>query len=489
MEDARVSTTTAKIKVEGLPGGKSAELTASGTVVTFRGFMAAYEEGHDESRNEEDNEKESKLPNLAVGQSLKALEVTAKSHATTPPPRYTEASLVKALEEDGIGRPSTYAAIMSTIINKGYVSKRGQALVPEWIAFTVTRFLEENFGNLVDYAFTAQMEEDLDQIASGDLDRSKWLSEFYFGTSPQTGLRNTVENLGESDPRAINSIAITPDITLRTGKYGPYLEIMGSPEDEGADENGRRIINIPEGLAPDELTPSKAQELIDAPVITDRVLGQDPETGCDILFKDGRYGPYVMIDDPKAAKPKTASLFKTMSPETLTFEDSIKLLSLPRVIGVDPESNVEITAQNGKFGPYLMKGKDSRSLQSEDQIFDLDLAGALEIFAQPKYGGRRTAATPLKEFGEDPASKLPVVAKTGQFGLYVTDGVINATVPKDENLDEMSPDQAFDLLAIRREKLGVEPGEAPPKAGKTGGRKPAATTARTVKRGATRKKK
>ncbi|MEY4985970.1 MAG: hypothetical protein RLZZ359_856 [Actinomycetota bacterium] len=488
MEDARVSTTTAKIKVEGLPGGKSAELTASGTVVTFRGFMAAYEEGHDESRNEEENEKESKLPNLAVGQSLNALEVTAKSHATTPPPRYTEASLVKALEEDGIGRPSTYAAIMSTIINKGYVSKRGQALVPEWIAFTVTRFLEENFGNLVDYAFTAQMEEDLDQIASGDLDRSKWLSEFYFGTSPQTGLRNTVENLGESDPRAINSIAITPDITLRTGKYGPYLEIMGSPEDEGADENGRRIINIPEGLAPDELTPSKAQELIDAPVITDRVLGQDPETGCDILFKDGRYGPYVMIDDPKAAKPKTASLFKTMSPETLTFEDSIKLLSLPRVIGVDPESNVEITAQNGKFGPYLMKGKDSRSLQSEDQIFDLDLAGALEIFAQPKYGGRRTAATPLKEFGEDPASKLPVVAKTGQFGLYVTDGVINATVPKDENLDEMSPDQAFDLLAIRREKLGVEPGEAPPKAGKTGGRKPAATTARTVKRGATRKK-
>ena len=223
-------------------------------------------------------------------------------------------------------------------------------------------------------------------------------------------------------------------------------------------------------------------------MITDRVMGQDPETGCDILFKDGRYGPYVMIDDPKAAKPKTASLFKTMSPETLTFDDALKLLSLPRVIGVDPESNTEITAQNGKFGPYLMKGKDSRSLQSEDQIFELDLAGALEIFAQPKYGGRRTAATPLKEFGEDPASKLPVVAKTGQFGLYVTDGVINATVPKDENLEEMSPDQAFELLAIRREKLGVEPGEAPPKSGKSGGRKPATGTARTVKRGATRKK-
>lgn len=487
MEDARVSTTTAKIQV-GPVSGKLAEFTASGTVVTFRGFMAAYEEGHDETRNEADEEKELKLPNLTVGQTLKIADVVAKDHQTSPPPRFTEASLVKALEEDGIGRPSTYAAIMSTIVNKGYVSKRGQALVPEWIAFTVTRFLEENFGTLIDYAFTAQMEEDLDRIAAGELDRGEWLKTFYFGGNSQEGLRNTVENLGDSDPRAINSISITGDITLRTGKYGPYLEIIGSPEAEGADENGRRIINIPEGLAPDELTPEKAQQLIDAPVVTDRVLGQDPETGLDILFKDGRYGPYVMIDDPKAAKPKTASLFKTMSAESLTFEDALKLLSLPRVIGQDPETKVDITAQNGKFGPYLMKGKDSRSLQSEEQIFDLDLAGALEIFAQPKYGGRRTAATPLKEFGEDPASGLNVVAKSGQFGLYVTDGVINATVPKDENLEELSPDQAFELLAIRREKLGLEPGEAAPKAGKSG-RKVAATTTRVIKRGATRKKK
>lgn len=487
MEDARVSTTTAKIQV-GPVAGKLAEFTASGTVVTFRGFMAAYEEGHDETRNEAEEEKELKLPNLTVGQKLKIADVVAKDHQTSPPPRFTEASLVKALEEDGIGRPSTYAAIMSTIVNKGYVSKRGQALVPEWIAFTVTRFLEENFGTLIDYAFTAQMEEDLDRIAAGELDRGEWLKTFYFGGNSQEGLRNTVENLGDSDPRAINSISITGDVTLRTGKYGPYLEIIGSPDAEGADENGRRIINIPEGLAPDELTPEKAQQLIDAPVITDRVLGQDPDTGLDILFKDGRYGPYVMIDDPKAAKPKTASLFKTMSAESITFEDALKLLSLPRVIGQDPETKVDITAQNGKFGPYLMKGKDSRSLQSEEQIFDLDLAGALEIFAQPKYGGRRTAATPLKEFGEDPASGLNVVAKSGQFGLYVTDGVINATVPKDENLEELSPDQAFELLAIRREKLGLEPGEAAPKAGKSG-RKVAATTTRVVKRGATRKKK
>jgi len=487
MEDAKVSTTTAKITVGPLSDGGTAEFTASGTVVTFRGFMAAYEESQDESRNEDENsERESKLPNLAVGQVLKAIEVTAKDHSTTPPPRYTEASLVKALEEDGIGRPSTYAAILSTIVNKGYVSKRGQALVPEWIAFTVTRFLEDNFGKLVDYAFTAQMEEDLDRIAEGDLDRSAWLKEFYFGGGKQEGLRNTVENLGDSDPRAINSISINDDITLRTGKYGPYIEIMVEPGSEGADENGRRIVNIPEGLAPDELTVAKAQELIDAPIITDRVMGQDPATGFDILFKDGRYGPYVVLDDPKAAKPKTGSLFKTMSPETLTLEDAIALLSLPRVVGVDPESGVEITAQNGKFGPYLSKGKDSRSLTSEDQLFSLDLSGALEIFAQPKYGGRRTAATPLKEFGEDPASGLTVVAKTGQFGLYVTDGAVNATVPKDENLEEMSPDQAFELLAIRREKLGLEPGQAPAKAGKPA--KKVGTT-KVVKRGTTRKTK
>lgn len=485
MEDAKVSTTTAKIKVSPVPMAESAEFTASGTVVTFRGFMAAYEESQDETRDDE-KENESKLPNLQVGQKLTAVNVEAKDHQTSPPPRYTEASLVKALEEDGIGRPSTYAAILSTIINKGYVSKRGQALVPEWIAFTVTRFLEENFGNLVDYAFTAQMEEDLDLIAAGKLDRSEWLKGFYFGESEATGLRNTVENLGDSDPRAINSIRITDAITLRTGKYGPYLEVMVEPGSEGADENGRRIVNIPDGLAPDELNEQKAIELINAPVITDRVLGVDPNTGFDILFKDGRYGPYVTLDDPKAAKPKTASLFKTMSPETLTLEDAVKLLSLPRVIGQDPETGVDITAQNGKFGPYLSKGKDSRSLTTEDEIFTIDLPQALEIFAQPKYGGRRTAATPLKEFGEDPASGLNVVAKTGQFGLYVTDGAVNATVPKDMNLEEMTGEEAFELLAIRREKLGLEPGQAPAKAGKAA-KKP--TTARTVKRGATRKSK
>jgi len=486
MQDAKVSTTTAKIAVFPLPNGDRAEFTASGTVVTFRGFMAAYEESQDEPRNEDDQEKESKLPNLEIGQALDAIDVTAKNHQTSPPPRYTEATLVKALEEDGIGRPSTYAAIISNIQNKGYVIKRGQALVPEWIAFTVIRFLEENVSRLVDYAFTARMEEDLDEIANGNLDRSSWLKQFYFGAGDNPGLHSIVENIGDIDPKALNSMDMGDGITLRTGKFGPYLEIYINPGDEGADENGRRIINIPEGLAPDELTLTKAHELIEAPVLVDRILGVDPATGFNILFKDGRYGPYVLIDDPDAKKQKTASLFKTMSAESIDLETALKLLALPRVIGQDPETGTDITSQNGKFGPYLLKGKESRSLQSEDQIFELDLPGALEIFAQPKYGGRRTAATPLKEFGEDPAAKTNVVAKSGQFGLYVTDGAINATVPKDEPLEELTPERAFELLAIRREKLGLEPGQAAPKASKAGRR--SASPARTVKKGATRKK-
>ncbi|MEY4078499.1 MAG: hypothetical protein RIS80_268 [Actinomycetota bacterium] len=485
MQDAKVSTTTAKIKVAPVTG-KALEFSASGTVVTFRGFLAAYEEGHDESRNEEDNEeRESKLPNLAVGQKLSIDEIFAKDHSTSPPPRYTEASLVKALEEDGIGRPSTYANIMSTIQNKGYVTKRGQALVPEWIAFTVTRFLEENFGKLIDYEFTASMEEDLDRIADGELNYLDWLKHFYFGGDDLDGLLYTATHILDQDPRAINSMPITDQITLRTGQYGPYLEIFGEPNAEGADENGRRIVNIPEGLAPDELTPQKAQELVDAPVVTDKVLGVDPETGFEVLFKDGRYGPYVVLDDPSAAKPKTGSLFKTMDPHHIDLETALRLLALPRKVGVDPESGLDIMVQNGKFGPYLTKGKESRSLGSEDQIFTITLEEALELYAQPKYGGRRTAATPLREFGEDPASKGQVTIKTGQFGAYVSDTFVNATIPKDDNIEDMTADRAFELLAIRREKLGLEPGEAPAKAGK--GRR-TATTARVVKRGATRKK-
>jgi len=443
MADAKLSTTTAKLEVKANAG--LLEFTASGTVVNYKGFMAVY----DETKDEED-EDSGKLPSLSEGAGVDIKESTAKSHQTQPPARYTEASLVKALEEKGIGRPSTYASIISTIIGKGYVVKQGSALVPEWIAFTITRFLEENFDHLVDYEFTAKMEEDLDRIALGELDRTSWLKDFYFGSD---GLRATVESLSDSDPRAINSFDLGEGITLRTGKYGPYLEI-GSGEE-------RRIVNIPIGLTPDQLTTEKAVELANAPEIKDRVLGPDPDTGFDIVVKNGRYGPYVAIADEGAEKPKTASLFKSMSPETVTYEEALKLLALPREVGIDPETQVVITAQNGKFGPYLKRGADSRSLEREEQILEITLDEAIEIYKQPKTRGRRTAATPLKEFGEDPASQLKVVAKTGQFGPYVSDGVINATIPKEETIEELSPDRAFELLAIRREKLGVEPGEAP----------------------------
>ena len=443
MADAKLSTTTAKLEVKANAG--LLEFTASGTVVNYKGFMAVY----DETKDEED-EDSGKLPSLSEGASVDIKESIAKGHQTQPPARYTEASLVKALEEKGIGRPSTYASIISTIIGKGYVVKQGSALVPEWIAFTITRFLEENFDHLVDYEFTAKMEEDLDRIALGELDRTSWLKDFYFGSD---GLRATVESLSDSDPRAINSFDLGEGITLRTGKYGPYLEI-GSGEE-------RRIVNIPIGLTPDQLTTEKAVELANAPEIKDRVLGPDPDTGFDIVVKNGRYGPYVAIADEGADKPKTASLFKSMSPETVTYEEALKLLALPREVGIDPETQVMITAQNGKFGPYLKRGADSRSLEREEQILEITLDQAIEIYKQPKTRGRRTAATPLKEFGEDPASQLKVVAKTGQFGPYVSDGVINATIPKEETIEELSPDRAFELLAIRREKLGVEPGEAP----------------------------
>jgi DNA topoisomerase-1 len=443
MADAKLSTTSVKFGVN--LSGEELELSASGTTVTYKGFLAVY----DETR-EEDGDEQAKLPQLAVGDQIAVNEATAKSHQTQPPARYTEASLVKALEEQGIGRPSTYAAIISTILSKGYVVKRGSALVPEWIAFTVTRFLEENFGDLVDFEFTAKMEEDLDRIALGELDRSSWLKNFYFS---ETGLKNTVESLGESDPRLINSFEIAEGIQLRTGKYGPYLEVMEGEE--------RKLVNIPEGLTPDELTHEKAIELINTPAAEDRVLGTEPASGLEIIVKDGRYGAYVTLVDEGNPKPKTASLFKTMSVTSLSLEEAIKLLSLPRVLGLDPETGVEITAQNGKYGPYLKRGTDSRSLTAEEQIFELTLDEAVEIYKQPKYGARRTASTPLREFGEDPASGKPVVAKTGQFGNYVTDGIINATVPKDEPLEEISSDRAFELLAIRREKLGVGPGEVP----------------------------
>jgi DNA topoisomerase-1 len=488
MADAKGSTATVTI------GAGRAEFVASGTVITFRGFLHAYEESRDEERNagESAEPAEEKLPSLTEGQALNLVDVEAKGHETSPPPRYTEASLVKQLEELGIGRPSTYASIISTIIDRGYVTPRGQALVPNWIAFSVVRLLEEYFTDLVEYGFTAEMEDDLDRIAGGEEDRVEWLTGFYFGNAKNKGLRTVIDNLGDIDAREINSVHIADDLTLRIGKYGPYLE---APAEEG--ETPRRV-NVPEDLAPDELTAEKARELIDAPVVTDRVIGVNPENGKEIVAKDGRYGPYVTelepyvepepepepveVIDPKTGevkvkkpkkakkadvvKPRTASIFKSMSLDTVDLDTALALLSLPRVVGLDPETGVEITAQNGRFGPYLKKGTDSRSLTTEEQIFEIDLAGALELYAQPKYGARG-ASSALKEFEADPVSGKPIKIKDGRFGVYVTDGTTNATIPRGETLDEIDFDRAVQLLADKRAK-------GPVVKKKTTARKPAA---------------
>ncbi|THG30890.1 type I DNA topoisomerase [Naasia lichenicola] len=481
MADARGSTAT--VTIEAKPAGTDtvALLTASGTVITFRGFLQAYEEGKDEERaSEKDAAADAKLPPLTQGQSLAVVEAEAKGHETSPPPRYTEASLVKALEELGVGRPSTYASIMSTIVDRGYVTPRGTALVPSWIAFSVVRLLEDYFGDLVEYDFTAAMESDLDRIADGEQDRVDWLSGFYFGNAEHRGLRNVVDNLGEIDAKSINSIRIDDDVTLRIGKYGPYLEVLEDPEQPP------RRVNLPQDLAPDELTAAKAHELIDAPVQTDRVIGVNPETGKEIVAKDGRFGPYVTELEPepseelsaaakkKLPKPRTASLFKTMDLAEIDLPTALKLLDLPRVVGVDPESEAEISAQNGRYGPYLKKGEDTRSLTSEDQIFEVTLAEALELFAQPKYGARR-ASSALKEFENDPVSEKPIKIKDGRFGAYVTDGVTNATIPRGETIEEVDFERAVQLLADKRAKGPAPAKKAAPK--KPAAKKPAAKTA------------
>ncbi|WP_125098696.1 type I DNA topoisomerase [Leucobacter chromiireducens] len=460
MADAKGSTDTVTLDVQVTEADRSApttvEFTASGTVITFPGFLLAYEEGRDEKRG--DTEQNVSLPQLSSGQQLAVTEPEAKGHETSPPPRYTEASLTKRLEELGIGRPSTYAAIISTIMDRGYVTKKGQALVPSWIAFSVVRLLEEHFSALVNYDFTAEMENDLDRIAAGETDRSRWLGEFYFGTDTHPGLRGVVDNLGEIDARAINTIRIDDEISLRNGKYGPYLEVFDEKSEVGEDGALKaRTVNIPDGLAPDELTPEKAHELADAEPAEDRVVGLHPETGKRIVAKNGRFGPYVteLPDEgeelPKGQKPRTASLFKSMDPATVDLETATALLDLPRIVGTDPESGAEITAQNGRYGAYLKKGTDTRSLPSEDAIFAIDLAGAQELFAQPKYGARK-ASSALKEFDADPVSGKPVRVRDGRFGPYVTDGETNATIPRGDSVEDITFERAIELLAIKRAK-------------------------------------
>jgi len=484
MADAKGSTASVRLGAVitgGEQDGNEAVFSASGTVISFRGFLAAYEESADADTEAADGaaSKETRLPTMSEGDSLTGTDLAADGHSTSPPARYTEASLVKALEERGIGRPSTYAATISTIQDRGYVITRGQALVPTWLAFAVIRLLEEHFDRLVDYDFTATMEADLDQIAAGSRERVAWLQEFYFGEGPGNrgtsdalgvdsdggGLRALVENLGEIDAAAINSVDIGEGIRVRVGRYGPYLEDLAAEVEEG--KTPPRA-SVPDDVAPDELTVAKARELLAAGADDGRVLGTHPESGNPIVAKNGRYGPYVteqlpepdLDPDLSAAakkralaalpKPRTASLLKSQALDSVTLEDALQLMSLPRVVGTDPESGDEITAQNGRYGPYLKMGTDSRTLPSEEAMFTVTLEEALEIYKQPKRGRGRTATLPLRELGDDPNSGKPIHVKDGRFGPYVTDGETNRTLPRDLTPESVTAERAIELLAEKR---------------------------------------
>jgi DNA topoisomerase I len=426
--------------------GEDAEFGVSGTVITFRGFLAAYEEGRDE---EVERDEERRLPHLQVGDGVDARSLEPQGHETSPPARYTEATLVKALEDRGIGRPSTYASILSTILDRGYVVKRGMALVPTFLAFAVTKLLEQHYEQLVDYGFTARMEDDLDRIAAGEEQRVDWLTRFYRGENGEQtaqpswpGLHAMVtEHLDWIDARAVNSIELPrSDIVVRVGRYGPYLE------------RGESRASLPEEIAPDELTPEKAEELLARPS-EERTLGTDPETGRAVLLRSGRYGPYVTEELPEDAdgKSKTASLFATMSPETVTLEDALRLLSLPRVVGEADGEPIE--ARNGRYGPYIQRGKETRSLEREDQIFTITLDEALALLAAPKRRrGRAAPRPPLRELGADPSSGRPVLVKEGRFGPYVTDGETNASLRGGDAAESLTLDRAVELLAERRAK-------------------------------------
>ncbi|MDX3538378.1 type I DNA topoisomerase [Streptomyces sp. MB09-01] len=461
MKDAVGNSVTVKIGGRA-SDGRDAEFTASGKTITFHGFMKAYVEGADDP-NAELDDREKRLPQVAEGDALAAEEITADGHSTKPPARYTEASLVKELEEREIGRPSTYASIIGTILDRGYVFKKGTALVPSFLSFAVVNLLETHFGRLVDYDFTAKMEDDLDRIARGEAQSVPWLKRFYFGSEDATevvpadgdalgGLKELVTDLGAIDAREISSFPVGEGIVLRVGRYGPYVE-RGEKDAEG-----HQRADVPDDMAPDELTVEYAEELFAKPS-GEFELGKDPVSGNEIVAKDGRYGPYVTEILPEgtpktgknAVKPRTASLFKSMSLDTVTLDDALKLMSLPRVVGADAEG-VEITAQNGRYGPYLKKGTDSRSLETEDQLFSITLDEALAIYAQPKQRGRAAAKPPLKELGTDPVSEKPVVVKDGRFGPYVTDGETNATLRRDDDVETITPERGYELLAEKRAK-------------------------------------
>ncbi len=437
MKDATGESVTVRVSGRS-SAGEEAEFGASGKIIGFYGFLKAYVEDADDDAERDDRER--RLPPLAEGDPLTALELAAAEHATRPPARYTEATLVKELEDREIGRPSTYANILGTILDRGYVFKKGTALVPSFLAFAVITLLEQHFSQLVDYDFTARMEDALDAIARGEACRVPWLRRFYFGDDGEEGLKELVSDLGDIDAREVSSFPLAgTDIVVRVGRYGPYLE------------RGEQRVNVPEGMAPDELTPEQAEELFAQPS-GERELGADPATGREIVAKAGRFGPYVteVLDEGATGKPRTASLLSSMSLDTVTLDDAMRLLTLPRTIGeLDGEP---ITVQNGRYGPYVKKGADSRSLESEEQLFTLTLAEAKELFAQPKPRGRgrAAAAPPLRELGKDPASGRAVVIKDGRWGPYVTDGETNASLRQGDAVESITAQRAAELLAERR---------------------------------------
>ncbi|MFJ5260984.1 type I DNA topoisomerase [Streptomyces sp. NPDC088387] len=500
MKDAVGNSVTVKIAGTAADG-RDVEFNASGKTITFHGFLKAYVEGADDP-NAELDDRERRLPQVGEGDALSAEELTVDGHATKPPARYTEASLVKELEEREIGRPSTYASIIGTILDRGYVFKKGTALVPSFLSFAVVNLLEKHFGRLVDYDFTARMEDDLDRIARGEAQAVPWLKRFYFGEGTAGGaaeagngdgdhlggLKELVTDLGAIDAREVSSFPVGNDIVLRVGRYGPYVE-RGEKDSEI-----HQRADVPEDLAPDELSVEFAEELLAKPS-GDFELGADPESGHQIIAKDGRYGPYVTEVLPEgtpktgknAVKPRTASLFKSMSLDTVTLEDALKLMSLPRVVGTDADG-VEITAQNGRYGPYLKKGTDSRSLTAEEQLFTITLEEAQAIYAQPKQRGRAAAKPPLKELGEDPVSAKPVVVKDGRFGPYVTDGETNATLRSGDSVEEITPERGFELLAEKRAKSPAKKTAKKAPAKKAPAKKTAAKKTTTAKKTTAAKK-
>jgi DNA topoisomerase I len=490
MADAAGTTVSVRLGATASVAGTAtdAEFAASGTTITFPGYRQVYVESVDESEATDD-EREALLPPLTVGSPLAVQSLTPNGHATSPPARYTEASLVKRLEELGIGRPSTWASIMQTVQDRGYVWKKGQALVPTWTAFAVVGLMEKHFDELVDYEFTARIEEDLDSIARNETQKQDWLQHFYFGDDNDAGMpglkRLVAENLDEIDAAEINTFPIGHDldgneIVVKPGKYGPYVK------------RGDDTASVPDDLTPDELTVEVALKLLAAPK-SDEPIGE--LDGYPVFAKSGRYGPYVQWGTPDnlprgLEKPKMASLFKTMDLERITVDDAEALLQLPRTLGVDPADGVAIMANNGRYGPYVQKDKDYRNIDNEDQLLQITLEQALQIFSQPKVfrrgGGANLAAKgPLREFGTDPVSSRPVVAKDGKFGVYVTDGETNASLSKGDRLDAMLPERAFELLAIRREVIIEKGGPGAKKA--TATKKAAAKRAAPAKKTAAKK--